>query len=291
MRELRGICTAIVTPFDQRGNVMLEALDPFLDFQRAAGIEGVVAAGTNGEGTSLSVSERQQLLEAVLARRGDLLVIAGTGAANLCDAQTLTRHASEVGADAALVLPPFFFKNPPAQGVAAYFRRVMDVSDIPVLLYSIPQQTAVPITDDILRLVDDHPRFAGLKDSAGVWERTEELIRAFRGRTVFPGSDLLLSRGAAAGAVGNISGTANSLPELIVGVARTVREGKDGVAEQELLTSAIAVIQKYPLLAANKSILAHRGLPRMWVRPPLIDLTTQQEDSLMGELRDLGVAI
>ena len=82
MRELRGVCTAIVTPFDQRGNLTLDALDPFLDFQRSAGIEGVVVAGTNGEGTSLSVSERQELLEAVLSRRGNLLVIAGTGAAS-----------------------------------------------------------------------------------------------------------------------------------------------------------------------------------------------------------------
>src|SRR5437879_359733 len=83
MRELRGVCTAIVTPFDERGALNLDALDPFLDFQRSKGIEGVVVAGTNGEGTSLSVDERKRLLEAVIARRRNLLVIAGTGAASV----------------------------------------------------------------------------------------------------------------------------------------------------------------------------------------------------------------
>src|SRR6186997_2086841 len=132
MRALRGICTAIITPFDRDGTLTLGQLPAFLDFQRAHGIEGVVVAGTNGEGTSLSVDERMRLLEAVLAASGDMLVIAGTGAASLTDAKTLTKHAGEAGADAALVLPPFFFKNPSAQGVGEYFRRVMDVSDIPI---------------------------------------------------------------------------------------------------------------------------------------------------------------
>ena len=284
MRDLRGICTAIVTPLDEGGALNLSALGPFLDYQRAAGIEGVVVAGTNGEGTSMSVSERMQLLEAVLAQRGELLVIAGTGAASLCDAQTLTRHAAECGADAALVLPPFFFKNPSPQGVAAHFRRIMDTADIRLLLYSIPQQSAVPVTDEVLKLLNDHPRFAGLKDSAGVWDRTSELLSRYRGHAVFPGSDLLLAQGVAAGAVGNISGTANAFPELIVSTVRTVKSGGDGADEQARLNRAIAVLQKYPLLAVNKTILARRGLPRMWVRPPLVDLTLAQEEALFADL-------
>src|SRR5689334_3463175 len=150
MRELRGVCTAIITPFDPQGNLKLDLYAPFLDFQRSAGIEGVVVAGTNGEGTSLSVAERMELLEAVLASRGDLLVIAGTGAASVTDAVELTRHAGSAGADAVLVLPPFYFKNPTPQGIGAYFRRIMDASDVPVLLYSIPQQTAIAISDEMI---------------------------------------------------------------------------------------------------------------------------------------------
>ena len=291
MRDLRGVCTAMVTPFDEQGELNLAALDPFLEFQCSAGIEGVVVAGTNGEGPSLSVEERKSLLEAVIARRRNLIVIAGTGAASVKDAVDLIRHAGEAGADGALVLPPFYFKNPSATGIANYYRQIMDASAIPVLLYSIPQQTAVPITDEILDLVCAHPRFGGLKDSAGDWDRTRSLVDQYRDRAVFPGSDLLLSRVTAAGAVGNISGTANGFPELVVGVARAVRNGGNGAAEQDVLNRAIGMIQKYPLIATNKSILARRGLPRMRVRPPLVDLMPQQEESLLADLESAGCRV
>ena len=108
---LRGLLTATLTPLDLQGRLALEHFPALLSFQRQAGIDGVVVCGTNGEGTSLSVSERKRALETVLAHRDGLTVVAGTGAANLPDALELTRHAGEAGADAALVLPPFFFKT------------------------------------------------------------------------------------------------------------------------------------------------------------------------------------
>src|SRR5579871_4935614 len=111
--KLRGLLTAILTPFDQKGDLALQHMPALLDFQRRAGVDGVVVCGTNGEGTSLSVAERMRTLEAVLAARENLLVIAATGAASLPDTLALTRHAAESGAEAALVLPPFYFKAPP----------------------------------------------------------------------------------------------------------------------------------------------------------------------------------
>lgn len=289
MEKLRGVMTAIVTPFDRSGEMNLEALPDFLQFQRAAGIDGVVVSGTNGEGTSLSVEERKRLLEAVLAIKGELTVLAGTGAASVTDAVELTRHASRAGADAALTLPPFFFKNVSAQGVADYFRRVLDASDIPVLLYSIPQFSAVAITDDVLALLARHPRLAGIKDSAGQWERTHALITGRRDLRIFPGSDDLLARGLQAGAVGAISGTANAFPELIVAVKRAVETGGDAEAAQARLDVAKGILLQYPLIGVSKSVLAHRGVPRMYVRPPLIDLTEAQEREVIGRLREAGL--
>ena len=110
-QRLRGVLTAILTPFDAAGNLALPHFPALLDFQQAAGIDGVVVCGTNGEGTSLSVVERKRVLETVMAHRGNLTVIAGTGAASVTDAVDLTRHAAEVGADAALILPSFFFQK------------------------------------------------------------------------------------------------------------------------------------------------------------------------------------
>lgn len=288
MGELRGMMTAIVTPFDPSGNLNLDALPGFLDFQRAAGIDGVVVAGSNGEGVSMPVEMRKRLLEAVMRHRGNLTVVAGTGAANLEDAIELTRHAAQVGADAALVLPPFFFKNVSAQGVANYFRRVLDASEIPVLLYHIPQFSAVEVSNEVLELLDGHPRLAGVKDSSGHWERTHALITQRRHLTVFSGSDDLMGRALAAGAAGAISGGANSFPELIVAVKRAHDSGGDVVAAQARLDAVKDIVLSYPLFAGNKSILAYRGVARMWVRPPLVDLSPAQEAELIARLKDAG---
>jgi dihydrodipicolinate synthase/N-acetylneuraminate lyase len=286
MAELAGTMTAIVTPFDKSRALDLAPLDDYLAFQKAGGIDGLVVCGTNGEGTSLSAAERKRYLEAVIERRGDFTIIAGTGANNLPDTIELTRHAGAAGADAVLVLPPFFFKNPVAQGVADFFRPVLDASDVPVLLYSIPQQTAVPITDEVLDLLKGHPRLAGLKDSAGQWDRTHALLTRRPDLITFPGSDDLLARAALAGAVGSISGTANSFPELVSGVRKAALAGGDVGAAQARLDRAKAIVLQYPLIAGNKSVLAHRGAGRMHVRPPLVDLTEAQERELIARLRD-----
>jgi 4-hydroxy-tetrahydrodipicolinate synthase len=289
MSKLKGAMTAMITPFDESGALNLEPLQAYLDFQKAGGIDGLVVCGTNGEGTSLSVAERKQYLEAVMERRGNFGIIAGTGANNLPDTLELTRHAGACGVDAVLVLPSFFFKNPPAQGVADFFKRVLDASDVPVFLYSIPHQTAIPITDEILAPLKGHPRLAGLKDSEGRWERTQELITGFPDLSILPGSDELLVKSMQAGAVGCISGTANSFPELVAGVKKAVESNGDVNAAQDRLNLAKSIVLQYPLIGGNKSVLANRGVPRMYVRPPLINLTQSQETEMMARLNDAGL--
>ncbi|HET6382570.1 MAG TPA: dihydrodipicolinate synthase family protein [Armatimonadota bacterium] len=293
MKELCGVMTAIVTPFDAAGALMLDALPAYLEYQAAAGIEGVVVAGTNGEGPSLSLGERKLLLENVIRLRptiaADLIIIAGTGAASITDAIDLTRHAGTVGADAALALPPFYFKNPSAQGVADYFSRVMDAARIPVLLYSIPQISAVPITDEVLALLHGRPILAGVKDSSGDWDRTRSLLAGWPSLKILPGNDRLMARSLAAGAVGSISGTANAFPHLVMGVKRAHLAGGDVEAAQQRLDTAIEIVMSYPFVAVQKSALTRRGIQRMNVRPPLVNLTTAQEESLFARLEAAGV--
>jgi dihydrodipicolinate synthase/N-acetylneuraminate lyase len=236
----------------------------------------------------MSVAERKQLLEAVIDLMGSFVVIAGTGAANLPDAIELSQHAAEAGADAALVLPPFFFKNPSAQGVAAFFRPLLDAAEIPVLLYSIPQQTAVQITDEIIGQLADHPRLAGLKDSKGDWETTSGLISKWPKLSIFSGGDQIMSRSLGAGSAGAISGSANAFPDLVAAVKHSV--GSEGAEDaQARLTAAKDITIQYPLIAAVKSVLAHRGVPRMYVRPPLVDLTPVQETEMIGKLQSAGL--
>ncbi len=283
--------TAIVTPMNKNGDLALEHTPALLDFQSKSGIDGVVVCGTNGEGPSLSVRERKQVLEAAYEHRGNLRIVAGTGAGNVPDTIELTKHAAETGAESALVLPPYFFKSPTAQGVADFFKRILDASSLPVLLYSIPQFTAINITNEIIDLLKDHPNLAGLKDSAGDLDRTRELIERYPHLNIYSGSDYITGPAFMHGAYGCISGGANAFPELLNGVRNAHRNGESHekqLATQHTLTVMTNICAAYPLISTNKSIAAMRNLCRISVRPPLIDLTADQELNLSQELKAAG---
>jgi 4-hydroxy-tetrahydrodipicolinate synthase len=288
---LHGLMTAILTPFDAEGRLALELMPTLLDFQRKAGVDGVVVCGTNGEGTSLSVEERKQILEAVMENREGLTVVAGTGATSLTDALALSRHAEEVGADALLVLPPFFVKNPSAEGLATYFGPILEATSLPTLLYSIPQFTAVPISNELLERLADYSNLAGLKDSAGDWTRTHALITRFPHLRVFAGSDRLAAACYTAGGAGCISGGANAFPEIVAAVRDAHLANPKGASvetAQARLDALIDITIRYPFISSTKAILPYRGLPRLGVRPPLVTLPQAQEESLIAELRAAG---
>ncbi len=288
-KRLSGVLTAILTPFDVNGDLALEHFPALLGFQRNAGIDGVIVCGTNGEGTSLSVSERKLALEAVMAHRGDLAVVAGTGAVSITDAIELTRHAANVGADAVLVLPPFFYKNPSAQGLADYFKAVLDAAPIPNLLYNIPQHSAVEVTDEVLTLLHGHPNLAGLKDSSGEWASALHYIETYPDLQIFAGSDKLASRSFAQGA-NSISGGANMFPEVVTAIRDAARQGlEQAQAAQARADAAFAITTRYPFISTSKSVIAQRGLPRLGVRPPLVPLSHAQEQSLIAELTSAGL--
>lgn len=282
--NIGGLYTAIVTPFDKEQNLRLDYVPAILEFQRKGGVDGVVVCGTNGEGTSLSVQERKALLEAVMTQRGDLKVIAGTGAANLPETIELSRHAAALEVDATLVLPPFFLKKVTDEGLANYFRAVMNAVAIPTLLYNIPQITAITITDTVLALLKGHPNLAGLKDSTGDWNSTIKFIENYPELQVFCGSDLIAGKAWVANAAGCISGSANSFPEFCADIRDAHRAGKETEAAQSRLTAAAQILVKYPFISYSKVVMAHRGLPEMSVRSPLVDMSPEQAKALLGEL-------
>lgn len=290
---LHGVLTAILTPFDLEGRLTLDVMPALLDFQRAAGIDGVMVCGTNGEGTALSVEERKRCLEAVMEHRGSLKVIAGTGATSPTDALELTRHAADLGVDAALLLPPFFYKSPPVAGLASYFLQILDAVDIPILLYNIPQMTSLPISNALIDLLAGHARLAGIKDSSGDWQRTDEMIRQYPQLQIFAGSDYLAAQCFREGGAGVISGGANPFPEALVAVRDAFNSGdvaKLGEA-QNRLNGMLDILVRYPLIAASKTVLAHRGLPRMGVRPSLVNLTADEEAAMLAEFQTAGFPI
>lgn len=271
---------------------MQEAVPALLEFYRTTGMNGVAVCGTNGEGSSLTVAERKAMLEAVIVHKGTLTVVAGTGASALPDALELTRHAAEVGADASLVIPPFFIKNPTPMGLANYFLPLLDCAKLPMLLYNIPQFSGVPISESLLEILNGHENLVGIKDSEGGRERTIALIQQHPELQIFCGSDPDVAAAYRAGAVGSISGTANPFPERCAAVWNAFLESPDTDSveqAQSQLDIAIALLRKYPFVGFGKAVQANRGLPRMGVRPPLVPMTLQQEEEMVSEAKSLGL--
>ena len=179
--DLTGVMVATVTPFTRGGAAVdHDWIPPHLRFLEQAGISSVFTLGTNGEGPSVGVAERRQVVETVVAHQGGLGVVAGAGTAALPDTIRAANDALEAGADAVAILPPFFEAQVDSAGLLGYFDAVLEALPAPgrVLLYNIPHKAQVDIPDDVvLALLDLHgERVIGIKDSSGVVERTSRYL-------------------------------------------------------------------------------------------------------------------
>ncbi|GIV20456.1 MAG: putative DapA-like lyase [Armatimonadota bacterium] len=285
----QGVYTALVTPLTKAGEVDYPLFRTLVDWQREQGVVGMVVCGTTGEGTSLSVEERERAIATVRECATDLKVIAATGCANLPETIRLSRFAQQQGCDAILVIPPFYYKGVPEDGLVAYYMRLLDAVDIPVLLYHYPDLAGVEITPAVVEGLLDYPHLMGLKDSSGNWETLLSFLLRFPRLQIFVGTENLLADALASGAAGCISGLANALPELIVDLDTASRRGENTTLLHERLMAVIEAIDAVPFVSAIKQICAWRGLPEMAVRPPLRELNTQQADTLYRVLRSLEV--
>jgi 4-hydroxy-tetrahydrodipicolinate synthase len=293
--HLHGVLAPIVTPFRLAdGEVDIPWIKDYLGYLRAHDCEGVVPCGTNGEAPSLSVEERQSVVEAALSAAGGMLVIAGTGASALPDAIALTRHAFWAGVDAVLVMPPFYYRRPPDAGVATWYQRLIDAS-VPaggrVLLYHIPQTTGVPISDELIRvLLASHGEIVyGIKDSTGDPLQGQHFRETFPGLAYFAGNDHRVVEACQEGGAGSITACANVLPDLVAAAQRAAHGEGDPALAQARLSAARTVLDTFPLQPATKVALSEiAGLPPTRVRPPQIELTPAQCAELRTALQALS---
>jgi 4-hydroxy-tetrahydrodipicolinate synthase len=287
-----ALFVALITPFTTpTGPVDLDAIPPHLRWLEANGVDGVVPCGTTGEGPSLSLDERRAVIETVLRHRGNLRVIAGTGCANLPETITATRFALERGAEAAMVLPPFFFKNLPDAGLLAYYRAVCDA--LPpggkLMLYHIPPISQVPISREVIGgLLQSHPEAVyGLKDSGGDDDHTAMLIGHFPELQVYDGSAPLLANCLVDGAAGGIFALANVFPREMRAIFDAFSSGGDtGVAQAHV--AALDQALKPVTIPAIKALLPYlAGLPAASVRAPLANLSPDEAEALWTRVRHL----
>ena len=295
MSDLPRIVPALVTPLSQGGErLLLDCVPQHLAYLEHRGADGVLALGTNGEGVSLSFQERKEMIDAVITHRGRLSVFCGTGCAALPETIELSRYAIDRGADAVLIVPPFYFKEIEAGGLIAYYQAVLSAlpPERKVILYNIPGTSGVEISDELVdALLERVPdRLLGIKDTSGRPERTRAYIERYRQLSIYNGSDDNLADAMAAGATGAISAVGNVFPDLIAWVNRARASGGDVAGAQAEVSAVRELIGRFPSHSAIKHLL-HRvaGLPLTYVRPPLRDLTPEEAHEIERLAQELPV--
>jgi 4-hydroxy-tetrahydrodipicolinate synthase len=276
---IEGVVPAILTPFVD-GGVDLDLLDRHMTWLAERGIRCVNAMGTTGEGASLSLAERKALVERVAA--GPLDFIAGTGCTNLPETIELSRHALEHGARAALVVPPTYYA---AQDLLGWYTQLFAAlpDEGRVFLYHIPRMSH-PIEDELVVALRNRfgPKLAGMKDSSGNLEHALGWVRAYPDLTIAAGDDALASEYFGAGGTAMITAVSNLLPAEL----EAIRAGDAGA--QPFVTAVKELCLTVPREAALKLLLhVVSDLPRTEVRPPLAELTREQERTIAETFAEL----
>jgi 4-hydroxy-tetrahydrodipicolinate synthase len=209
----KGCFVALVTPFTERGEIDFSALRGLVDFHLGQGTNGLVIAGTTGESVSLTQTEFCDILDRVVEQvAGRLPVIAGTGSASTRKSVEQTQLAAAHGADAALVVTPYY-NRPMQPGLESHFRAVADDSDIPIVLYNVPSRTAVDILPETVARLSEHGQIAGIKEAVADTGRVRELLELCqKSFAVLSGDDGSCLQSMKTGAHGVISVAANVAP-------------------------------------------------------------------------------
>ena len=293
--KLPRVVPAVVTAFSEGGrDLQLDFIPQHLAYLEHRGADGVLTLGTNGEGVSLSMEERKDVIDAVLTHRGRLSIFAGTGCAALPETVELSRYAIERGADAVLVVPPFYFKRIEPAGLIAYYGALLESlpAERKVILYNIPDVSGVEISDEVVdALVERFPeRLLGIKDTSGDLERTRRFVKRYPQLAVYNGNDDNTAGAVEAGVAGAISAAANVFPDLVAWVFRTHEKGGDMGEAQAELSAVKELIASYPSHSAIKHLLHQvAGLPLTHVRPPLRELTGEEAAELARRADELSI--
>ncbi len=290
--RLSGTFTAMITPFvDDRVDV--DRLDAQIDFQIDGGVDGLVPVGTTGESPTLSHGEHRDVVERVCTRAaGRVKVIAGTGSNATAEAVDLTRHALQVGADAALVVNPYYNK-PTQEGLYRHFMQVADVG-LPVVLYNIPGRTAVTLHAETIGRLAAHDKIVGVKEATGSMDMVSEIAALcdLDRFAVLSGDDSLTLPLMALGGCGVVSVVSNLLPQRVKALTDAAASGDHAQAAR--LHHALFPLCKAMFVETNpipvKAAMAMVGRDSGQLRLPMCALSDVHRAPLAAALEAAGVA-
>lgn len=286
----QGAFTALVTPF-KNGQVDYEALEESVEWQISQGIDGLVPCGTTGESATLTHDEHNEVVRRVLAAsKGRVPVIAGTGSNSTQEALALTRAAQNAGADAALVITPYYNK-PSQEGLYRHFRAVAEKVSIPIILYNVPGRTAVNMLPETVARLKDIANIVGVKEAGGKVEQTAKIHELAPSLVVLSGEDALTVDLIGAGAKGVISVTANLVPADVKKMVHAALKGDTG--EAGILQKKLMPLHDAMFLESNpqpvKTAMKMLGRGNGEFRLPLWGISAENEAKLRAVLADYGL--
>lgn len=291
-QTIQGSIVAIVTPMLKDGGVDWKGLEKLVEWHIEQGTNSIVAVGTTGEASTLSMEEHTQVIKEIIRVANKRIpIIAGTGANSTREAIELTKAAKDLGADAALLVTPYYNK-PTQEGLYQHYKAIAEAVELPLILYNVPGRTGVDLSNDTAVRLAEISNIVGIKDATGDVPRGKALIEALNGKmAVYSGDDETAWELMLLGADGNISVTANIAPKAMSKVC-AVAIAKDE-QQAKTLNNKIANLHNILFCESNpipvKWALHEMGLIDTGIRLPLTPLAEQYREPLRNALKDAGI--
>lgn len=289
--NFKGSIPALITPFKD-GAFDEDAFRSHVSWQIAEGSTGLVPVGTTGESPTLSHTEHKRVVEACIAEaKGRVPVMAGAGSNNTTEAIDLARHAEKAGADAVLVVTPYYNK-PNQEGLYQHFKAINDAIGIPIYIYNIPPRSVVDMSIDTMKRLYELKNIVGVKDATGSVARISQQRQALGPDFIqLSGDDIIALPSVACGAMGTISVVANVAPRLSAErmAAALAGDMKKALALQDKLVPLDQAIFMEPGVAGSKCGLSILGRVNNEVRLPLVTVTKQTEQAIRAAMVHAGL--
>ncbi len=285
-----GVLPAIITPFKEDHSLDEEGLRRNIEFLQESGIAGIVPCGTTGESATLTFDEHKRVVE-IAVDCSKVPVVAGTGSNNTTEAIELTKHAADVGADAALLITPYYNK-PNDRGMLEHYRAVAEKCNIPIILYNVPKRTGIDLKPDLVAKLSKIRNIVGIKEASGSLSQVSQIIEQTRGGNfaVISGDDDLTLPIMALGGSGVISVVANVAPKKTVAMVNAMASGD--LATARMLHYELQPLVRAMFLETNpipvKTAYRLMGLSAGPLRLPLAAMAPEKEKILKDVIDKLG---
>ena len=290
----KGSMVAIATPMHENGNLDHDSLEKLIEFHIKNKTDVIISVGTTGESATLNFDEHSDVIRTTLSIVNKRIpVVAGSGANSTSEAIELTRKSKELGADACLLVTPYYNK-PTQNGLYYHYKKIADEVNIPQILYNVPGRTSVDMLPDTVYKLSNHPNIIGIKEASGDIKRSRELLdKCSENLLIFTGDDKTSMRDILLGFSGNISVTANVAPKAMHDMCLLSSQGKD--KEASLINTKLDLLHDNLFIESNpipvKWALNRMGLINKGIRLPLTWMDSKYEQIVEKSLINADIIL